>query len=598
MILILSSCVSGEGEAPQTTNDTKSSTLELSELDKFKNEVSQYFRQSSTEHKTDQNKVDYVIQLGSSYQSFTNYLFSGQEFATEVQDYIQQRYKEISLDGADICHKVINYDDGSYACAGTTKIEGLNKGILLKWSSTHELQWSVATDSTFSGGILDGGSTDNLDLSKSDDFYALERDLDGNLYVTGRTLGVLDKDMNIAHTTGKFDTFVMKVSASGEPLWVTQLGPWFTKGEVETFKKPLDLTKDDYAKDIVVSSQSNSGVYSLYIAGSTEGQIDTDNGTSVPAGSSDAFVMKLLSNDGKIQWATQLAGARCDKLALDDTNNKVYCAGDTQTNFDGDGMGGAKDIIVTSINAAENGNGSIFWRKQLGDKYTGSTQGSGWHPIDTSHDDSATSIAIMNNGKVMIAGHTKGNLDKATQNGGNDKADIFFAIISSGIDPNSGQPAGIVENLTQLGQNFTGGSLDSGNPSNLVLSEDDFCFDLAKFTDSNGNEKFVCAGSTFGNLAPENSNNAGSQDALMISLDHTLQILKTLQLGEGFTGGRFDEPLYPLNLEQQDKMHSLSINGSGQIVGTGTSHGNLDTENEENAGFEDFFLIRLNSLFL
>ena len=110
--------------------------------------------------------------------------------------------------------------------------------------------------------------------SKNDE-YVLNHinDANGNIYVTGKTSGVID-----TKNFGKNDGFLTKIDSSGNILWAKQFG-----------------TPEE--ENIQWSAMDNLG--GIYITGSTTGDLGGKN-----AGKEDVFVVKY-KTDGKLLWTKQ-----------------------------------------------------------------------------------------------------------------------------------------------------------------------------------------------------------------------------------------------------------------------------------------------------
>ena len=197
-------------------------------------------------------------------------------------------------------------------------------------------------------------------------------DKNGNLYVTGITIGGLDGNTN----AGSEDLFLIKYDSSGNKQWTKQLG----------------TSSYDAARGIITDSNSN-----VYIAGSTKGGLDGQ----IHGGGYDLFVVKYDSSGNK-QWTKQM-GTSSDDAAYgitSDSNNNVYLTGVTHSNLDGNSQAGGGDLFVVKYDSS----GDKQWTKQTG----------------SSSYDRAESIATDNNGNLYLTGYTEGNLDGNGNAGGED----------------------------------------------------------------------------------------------------------------------------------------------------------------------------------
>ncbi len=299
--------------------------------------------------------------------------------------------------------------------------------------------------------IVKLNSTGEIKLAKQfgsagADFQAsLAVDGTGNIYIGGYTEG------NIEGTNAGYDdAFVAKLNASGEVQWVKQLG----------------TTRLDRAEALGVDSSGN-----VYAAGFTIGDIDGD-GAGTNLGNKDAFIVKYDAS-GELKWIKQFGTDTVDEnisLAID-KNDKVYVTGTTQGDIDGEEgsetNAGITDIFVVKFDSdgtvlmarefgtegQENMNsvavadsGNIYFTGLIyeGDM-TGSCGGTGFGHFDvfvlkldtagvftpimqygSSFEDRGNSIALDSNENIYISGYTKGAFDSLTNAG---EADAFLSII-------------------------------------------------------------------------------------------------------------------------------------------------------------------------
>jgi chitodextrinase len=200
------------------------------------------------------------------------------------------------------------------------------------------IYWAGYTEGSLSGQIQIGGrdvflkkySYDSMTATlakvwdkqfgtpQDDAAYGVAMDGSGNAYVTGYTAGSLD-----GTNAGGNDIFLARYDPSGTQLWKTQLG---------TFQ-------DDSARAVVVDGSANA-----FIAGTTAGALDGQPNK----GALDFFLAKF-NTSGARQWVFQDGTAANDTgnaLALDNTGNFVYLAGDTADNLYGMGNSGGLDIFL------------------------------------------------------------------------------------------------------------------------------------------------------------------------------------------------------------------------------------------------------------
>ena len=107
-------------------------------------------------------------------------------------------------------------------------------------------------------------------------------DSKNNIYVVGDTLGGLDSDD--PNYSQRWDGFIMKLSPSGETLWLDQIyADYFNPS-------------DEYLNSIAVDASDN-----LYITGKTNGSFDPS--TPVNGLRTDGFISKYTPS-GEIKWLT------------------------------------------------------------------------------------------------------------------------------------------------------------------------------------------------------------------------------------------------------------------------------------------------------
>ena len=268
----------------------------------------------------------------------------------------------------------------------------------------------------------------------NDESTSTARDANGDLLVTGHTLGDLEGNVNADPTHGTFDVFVTKLSPTGARIWTRQFGtagddlcysvatltatgeiylagsaagslngkPTAGLGPINTFVTKLSATgahlwtrltgtagARTFGNAIAVDSSGNS-----YVTGDTDGSLSAAN-----AGVFDAFVTKL-SPTGLRLWTVQAGSTAADfseGIAVNAAGTTVVIAGSTRGDLAGGNAGagtGTTDIHIHSFNALT---GAFSWNEQLG----------------TPADDDAWAVAIDSSGNVYVAGETSGSLGAA-----------------------------------------------------------------------------------------------------------------------------------------------------------------------------------------
>jgi len=348
---------------------------------------------------------------------------------------------------------------------------GLNDIILVKHDSSGVKQW-----------------TRQIGTSIHEEGYAIATDSNGNVYVAGRTSGILGSSR-----VGWYDAFVIKFDNAGNQQWVRQFGStgldeaWFVAvdnsdniyitGDVNgsldgmSYAGGMDifLVKYDSAGNKIWSDQigtagndyGGSIAFSdghVYVSGMTSGGLDGQ----ISNGSSDTFVMKYDAAGNRI-WTRLVgtAGAEGGGSIVFDGSGNYYVAATTDGAIDSNGNFGGNDVFLIKYNSA----GNKQWTQQFG----------------TSLNDVAGIITSDNNGNLYVTGYTEGSLDNNSHAGSND---VFLIKYDS---------AGNKQWTQQLG------TTSSDTPGGIT-------------SDSNGN--VYVSGSTNGSL--DGNTSAGGQDLFVV----------------------------------------------------------------------------------
>ncbi|MGI6416679.1 MAG: SBBP repeat-containing protein [Thermoguttaceae bacterium] len=344
----------------------------------------------------------------------------------------------------------------------------------------------------------------------------------GNVYVTGSTLGSLD-----GTNAGATDVFVRKYDSNGVVLWTRQFG----------------TAKDDGATGIAVDLSEN-----IYVVGSTRGNFPGfPNG-----GGSDAFVRKYDAN-GAALWTRQFGSYYGDDYALGlavDYSDNVYVVGQTP---------GANTAPPEAFVRKYDANGELGWTR----------------PFGTPKTDCARGIAVGSDGAIFVAGETEGSL-VGTNAGGYDpfvrkyNADGTVAWTSqfgtthhdyvTGISADSSGNA-CLTGYTDLGHGFPSVDLHafvcrySADGTELWTRE--FSTTASSVTkgiatDSSGN--IYVAGYTYDSLA---GTNAGYEDAFVRTYNADGAELWTRQFGTA----------------SFDRATGVSVDSCGDVYLTGNTGG-------------------------
>ena len=148
--------------------------------------------------------------------------------------------------------------------------------------------------------------------------WGIDTDNQGNIYITGWTLGDLG-----GTNAGSYDTWVAKYNSNGDRLWLEQLG---TEGDDGLL-----------FGDLEVDSNGN-----IFVTGYTDGDLGGEN-----AGSYDTWVAKYNSNGDRL-WLEQFGTADFDyahDISGDDAGN-LYVTGITEGSLGGTNAGAADSWIA------------------------------------------------------------------------------------------------------------------------------------------------------------------------------------------------------------------------------------------------------------
>jgi len=200
-------------------------------------------------------------------------------------------------------------------------------GFVAKFSAEGALVWS-----TYIGG------------SGEDRIYGIGVDVGGNVCLAGRTVSEdlpTSPNLDATYNGGGCDTFVSRVSSSGELLWTTYLGG----GGLDPV---TDLSVDDYSN--------------IYVTGATDSSDFPTSGilqSSFQGGKYDIFVTKY-APDGSLVWSRYLGRSGRDEahgISVSDEGN-VFLGGytsspDFPTSYGEDTSynGGVYDAIVSVLDS-------------------------------------------------------------------------------------------------------------------------------------------------------------------------------------------------------------------------------------------------------
>ncbi len=212
-----------------------------------------------------------------------------------------------------------------------------------------------------------------------DQGQALAVDGNGNIFVTGHTVGELDGNTNGGNTCGSSnpyctDVFLTKWNSNGTKAWTKQWGS----------------SKEEDGRGVAVNSNGD-----IFVTGRTTGDIDGNTN----AGTTEDIYLTKWNADGTKAWTKQWGTDQSDwgfSLALDSSGN-IYVTGYTHGNLDGNTSAGSDDIFLTKWNA----DGTKAWTKQWG----------------TSGGELGEFVTLDSSGNIYVTGTTSDNLDGNTTAG-------------------------------------------------------------------------------------------------------------------------------------------------------------------------------------
>ncbi|MDO8526260.1 MAG: SBBP repeat-containing protein, partial [Deltaproteobacteria bacterium] len=147
---------------------------------------------------------------------------------------------------------------------------------------------------------------------EGDSQVSIAKDIDGNIFVTGTTIGNLDDDLH--PNAGESDIFLAKYNSSGVKQWVKQIGTdsW------------------DTGEGVAVAADGN-----IFVTGMTGGSLDDDRHPNV--GDYDIFLAKYNSSGAK-QWIKQIGtnGEDSGKGVAIDADGNIFMSGTTGGSLDDD----------------------------------------------------------------------------------------------------------------------------------------------------------------------------------------------------------------------------------------------------------------------
>lgn len=233
-------------------------------------------------------------------------------------------------------------------------------------------------------------------------------DSSGNIYVLGKTTGVIEKE-----NFGKSDGFIIKIDSAANTIWTIQIG-----------------SKED--DDLVSAAIDKSGnVYVTGFIGVGDKNMSNPN--------KDVLVVKL-SSSGQIIWQKQFGTDSTDlgETIVVDSYGDIYITGYTRGVM-GIASLGQTDCFILHLD----NDGNKLNVLQFG----------------TSVNDEGYGITIGADSKIYVCGTTEGNM--TTKNAG--KFDIFWGIFSKELKQ---------QEMKQFGtnENDYAGEIKTDNKNNIYIA--------------------------------------------------------------------------------------------------------------------------------
>ncbi|MBD2433574.1 MULTISPECIES: SBBP repeat-containing protein [Fischerella] len=217
----------------------------------------------------------------------------------------QQWFQKFGSSAFDEAYAVTVSNDGSVYSTGWTmgNLGGKNAGLYDVWFAKNnhngQLEW------------IQQFGTKDYEFPK-----AIDTDTQGNVYMTGWTLGNLG-----GKNAGSDDVWISKYDSNGNRLWIKQFG---TGG-------------DDASSGMKVDSNGN-----IFLVGYTNNNLGGKN-----AGSNDAWIAKY-DSEGNQLWIQQFGTSKSDaatSVTLDQFGN-VYVTGTSEGSFGGINAGSIDSWIA------------------------------------------------------------------------------------------------------------------------------------------------------------------------------------------------------------------------------------------------------------
>ncbi len=269
-------------------------------------------------------------------------------------------------DGEDVVTGLATTVDGAIYAGGWMAHVNSGDGFLVKLNPDGSRQWQRQ--------ITASSSSRN-----SNEQITSVAAVGSDVVIAGHTQGDLHGNLNrgnAPNAPGYVDGFVSRYDETGQRLWTTQLGG------------------DDDDRIHAVAADAEHGIV---VVGESDGRFENQPDVSLLG---NGFVAKLATN-GALLWARVIASssgfnATSANAVAQDSSGAIYVAGDAYNGTDSSPSTGGKDVFVR--------------------KYTPDGQEEWTIMLDGANDETASALAISQDGFVYLSGTTGSHLEGEQNN--------------------------------------------------------------------------------------------------------------------------------------------------------------------------------------
>jgi hypothetical protein len=451
-------------------------------------------------------------------------------------------------------------------------------------------------------------------------------------------VGVSEISVNInSIINGNYRVYVANdkgvLSAASLNMVVVSMPRLYDRVAAQSWSRQFGSSEYDLVWSMAVDAAGN-----VYVAGTTDGDIDGSFGIGINAGGMDLFVKKFDSSGSQIAL-TQIGTADNDyepHLAIDGSGN-VYVAGYTYGAFAGYTNQGSFDSFVAKFNSslvlqgtvkqfgtagferveglAVDGSGNVYVAGDTNGAFAGYTN-QGFYDsfvakfnssltqtavkqFGTSADDFASSVAVDGLGNVYVAGRTDGAFAGYTNQG---FFDSFVAKFNSSLTQTA---------LKQFGTaGFDEAYSIAVDASDNVYVAGDTSGAFAGYTNQGFYDSFVAKfNSSLTQTALKQFGTAGEEYATSIAVDGSGNVYVAGHTDGAFLGntnlGVLDavvlmvdsslelKALNQFGTTENDRIYSMVVDGSGNVYVGGRTEGELFGLS---SGGDDAFVLKIVDL--